>query len=309
MVAAYKAPPHKRAVIIGNTGQLGLSLKFSKSLYSICRYFNFFITSHIDPHEIFRAVKSYLTAYKPDLVINTIAYTSVDAAEEDKLISYHINSVFPKILAEWCLKNDATLVHFSTDYVFDGRSNKPYKEEDSPNPINQYGYDKLTAELYIEQMTNNFYIFRTSALYSPFRVNFLKKIFHKLSHPKAKGGYSFNVVNDQITIPTSCDFLLEHMYKIISTKANGIYHVVPSNYCSWYEFARLIRSEAIRKGFLSSSAPMISPVKSTRFKSAAKRPLFSVLDNSKMAKALGIEIPSWDEIFRENCNEIFPLIL
>lgn len=308
MAAALKAPPYKFAVIVGDSGQLGLTFKYSRHIYSICTRYEFFPSSSLDAHENFRALKRFLDAYKPDLVINTIAYTSVDEAENNKEVSYVINALLPRTLAQWCFYNKAAIVHFSTDYVYDGTSKEPYPETTLPCPINQYGLDKLTGELYIMKETPDFYIFRTSALYSPFRVNFVKKIFSKLTNPKKQGPYRFNVVRDQFTVPTSSEFLLEYMFKIISKKALGVFHVVPSGYSSWYEFALMIRSEGIKWSNLSPRAPLISPTKTRKDHNGANRPEFSVLDNSKMAKLLRTTIPEWDEVFRDCSDELLSVL-
>jgi dTDP-4-dehydrorhamnose reductase len=207
------------------------------------------------------AVFSCVAKFKPELVINAAAYTKVDDCEEKKDLAFLVNGTAPGYIAEACEKNGSKLMHFSTDYVFDGEK-KEYIESDEPAPINVYGASKLEGEISIAKATKRYYIIRTSWLFGLHGVNFVDKML-KLgkSNPYVK------VVNDQFGKPTFTKDLA-HKVPDILNRDHGIYHITNEGICSWYEFA-------------SAIIPNTVPCTSEEFPSKAKRPRYSVLKNTK----------------------------
>lgn len=213
---------------------------------------------------------------RPDVIINAAAYTAVDKAESEKDLAMRINGVAPGILAEEAKRAGALLVHYSTDYVFDGEKKSPYVEDDRTNPLSAYGESKLEGERRILASGCRHLILRTSWVYAPRGKNFYLTM-------KAKAGQPLRVVDDQRGAPTSAAFLAEHTVSLIRKNAEGLLHLVPSGSTTWYGFARAILGE--------ESA--ITPIRTSEYKTAARRPANSVLDNRKAAALLGRALPDW----------------
>ena len=204
----------------------------------------------------------------PDIVINCAAYTKVDTAEEEREKAFHVNGIGVQNLAVACAEMQIPLCHISTDYVFDGRKNKPYTPFDAANPLNIYGESKLAGEKYIQWILNKFYIVRTSGLYGRGDNNFVMTIL-KL----AKERRTVKVVTDQICSPTSTLNLSAGIKKLIESGSFGIYHITDDSGdgISWFDYAREIVSTA-------GISTEIIPVTSEEFPRPAKRPAYSVLD-------------------------------
>ncbi|MDP1758325.1 MAG: dTDP-4-dehydrorhamnose reductase [Thermodesulfovibrionales bacterium] len=204
----------------------------------------------------------------PDMVINCAAYTKVDMAEEERERAFQVNGIGVQNLAVACAEMQIPLCHISTDYVFDGRKNKPYTSFDAPNPLNVYGESKLAGEKYIQWIMNKFYIVRTSGLYGRGDNNFVMTILRL-----AKEQQTVKVVTDQICSPTSTLNLSIGIKKLIESGSFGIYHITDDSGdgISWFNYAREIVSMAgIRADII--------PVTSEEFPRPAKRPAYSVLD-------------------------------
>ncbi len=208
------------------------------------------------------AVFSVIDRYKPDIVINAAAYTKVDDCEENIERAFSVNGTAPGYIAAACRSTASSLVHFSTDYVFDGEK-KEYTESDKPNPINMYGASKLEGELAIARATERHYIIRTSWLFGLHGANFVETML-KLgaSNPAVR------VVNDQFGKPTYTKDLAQKIPEILNC-GYGIYHITNEGVCSWYEFASAIIPNAV-------------PCTSEEFIRRAKRPKYSVLVNTKI---------------------------
>jgi len=198
---------------------------------------------------------------RPEVVINAAAYTDVDGCEDNRGYAYAVNGNGPGYIAEACGEVNALLVHFSTDYIFDG-SRKEYREDDRPNPINVYGESKLLGEVSIAENIENFRIIRTSWLYGNHGKNFVDTVL-SLSHQMPV----VRVVNDQVGKPTFTVDLANKVPEIIGCDP-GIYHIINEGQCSWYDFARAFIPNAV-------------PCSSQEFPRKAKRPAYSVLVNSK----------------------------
>lgn len=230
-------------------------------------------------------VNKFIKREKPDLVINCVAYTQVDKAEAEKHKAFLINAEGVKNLAISCNENKVLLCHISTDYVFDGRKQAPYLPEDRPNPINTYGYTKYQGEKFLMETCSKYYIIRTSWLYGLKGNNFVHTILRL-----AKETDQIKVVNDQIGAPTWTVTLSEAIACVIKKGELGIYHITDDagDGISWYDFA----SEIIR---LSNLKTKIIPIKTEDYPTAARRPLYSLLEISKIKKLMEGRIPCWKD--------------
>ena len=246
-------------------------------------------------HKIFDLVR-------PDIVINAAAYTKVDDAEINRDLAYRTNVHAVKHLCDACLDHNSLLVHFSTDYVFDGEATRPYSEEDQTNPLNAYGQSKLPGDNYIIENADRYLIFRLAWVYDHIGSNFPKKILQA-----AKVKDQVTVVDDQTGTPTSADFIAKTAHQLITKedagnkrRYNNLYNLVPNGEASWFEFAVSLLSRAEAMGFdLKCRAKDIIPVKSSHLSQLAKRPHCVVLDNSKIQRELGISFAPWDEYIDE----------
>lgn len=285
-------------LVTGANGQLGQSLQFIASNYpDSSQYgeqakqieFVFCNSSDLNITD-FSNCENVFEKYKPNFCINTAAYTAVDKAESEPEKAFLINVTGAKNLAEVCKKHDTILLHISTDFVFDGISKKPYKEDDIPNPTGVYGQTKLDGEIVIQQSWHKHFIIRTSWVYSQFGSNFMKTML-RLGLERD----TLSVVNDQIGTPTNAVDLAECLLKIIQTSNQqpatnnfGIYNYSNEGQCSWYDFA----SEIFKQNNVNIELKSIA---TSAYLTPAKRPKYSVLDKSKIKKAFGIEIKNWKE--------------
>jgi len=231
------------------------------------------------------AVELVCESEKVDVIINCSAYNDVNKAEEDVQMADIINHQAPENLAAAALKTKAVLIHISTDYVFDGNKNVPYKEDDLTSPLGAYGATKLAGERGVVESGCKYFIFRTSWMYSPYRKNFLKTMLSLL-----KERSSVSVVCDQVGTPTYAADLAAFLVRLISSrkvkKNFGIYHYSDEGTASWYDFACAIKR-------LSGLPGRVEPCLGADFPQKAERPHYSVLDKSLVKKTFGVEIPHW----------------
>ena len=271
-----------RVVITGDGGQLAQCIK------------------HLDPnfdHLFFykdrkaldithaNSVKTVLDALKPHVIINTAAYTQVDLAETETDAAFAVNERGVANLATYCSENRVKLIHISTDYVFDGASSRPYLESDATAPQTTYGKSKRAGELAIlEAAIPAFWIIRTAWLYSIYGKNFYKTILNL-----AQSRDELSVVNDQTGVPTQAldlaHFLLKHITQL-NPQNSGIYHFVNSGQASWFDFAQAIVAQ-------NGLKTKVIAVSSSQYPTLARRPKFSVLDNSKLQKTFNYSIRDW----------------
>lgn len=231
----------------------------------------------------FDAVSDAVHKCKPHIVLNCSAYNLVDKAEEDVENAFRVNAKAVKNLASVCKKNKSLLVHYSTDYVFDGTKEDIYTENDSPNPINNYGMSKLQGEKFLFEESDNFLLFRVSWVMGDGKQNFLYKLAEW-----AKKNKVLKIVCDQVSVPTYTDDAVNATMLAIDKGLRGLYHLTNSGYASRYEVARYF----IEK---TGSKALILPVKSDYFPLPAKRPFFSVMSNDKLSQDLGYNIPHWKD--------------
>ncbi|MGE5893221.1 MAG: dTDP-4-dehydrorhamnose reductase, partial [bacterium] len=229
-------------------------------------------------------VNHLLDSYRPDVIINCAAYNLVDRAEEDREKASLVNSLGPKMLAQAAHKRSAFLVHFSTDYVFDGtKEDGLYVEEDKPNPLNHYGMTKLAGEINIRNETDRYLIFRVSWLYGRGKQNFIYKLLEW-----SKSNEYVKVAYDEFSIPTSAETVVDVAVKAIEQRLTGLFHLTNSGFCSRYEWAKLILATLGIDKF-------IRPVSMDTFALPAKRPKFSAMQNKKLSGRLNTDIVRWNE--------------
>jgi dTDP-4-dehydrorhamnose reductase len=241
----------------------------------------------LDPFDT-EAVAREIDAFRATHVFNTVAYTAVDAAEDDPDEAYRLNRDLPGRLARVCRTAGAALVHISTDFVFDGSKNEPYREDDPVNPQSVYGASKLAGErAVLDAGLPAFQILRTAWLYGPGKKNFVATILGL-----AKGREELTIVADQIGSPTYTVDLAGWMAELARTDACGIFHAVGSGQASWCELA----AEAVAAAGLPCR---VTPIPSAAYPQKAKRPPYSVLDNSKLAAAIGRAPRAWGVTVRE----------
>ncbi|MDD3034975.1 MAG: dTDP-4-dehydrorhamnose reductase [Bacteroidales bacterium] len=275
-------------LITGANGQLGRSLREIAGKLPGTLHFT-------DIGELDICDKSALNEYVKtnhiDIIINCAAYTAVDKAEDEPEIAAMINSRAPGILAETARENGALLVHISTDYVFDGKGPRPYKESDRTSPTSVYGKTKLAGEKAIEESGCRYIIIRTAWLYSEYGNNFAKTIIRL-----AKERDVVSVVFDQTGTPTYAGDLADAIAEVVSHKddpefhkkgENRIYHFSNEGVCSWYDFAL----EIVERAGIKTAT--VKPVTSDQFPSKASRPAYSVLDKGQIKNIYGLTIPHW----------------
>jgi len=274
---------YPKILLTGGTGQVGYELQTTlKSLGTV------WVPSRqefalSDPESL----REKIQAYQPDLIVNTAAYTAVDQAESEPELAHIINAEAPRVMAEEAHKFGIPLIHYSTDYVFDGMKTGPYTEEDEPNPLNVYGETKLEGERAIQQAHDQYLILRTSWVYSPTRGKNFYRTMLRLFQEKEE----IRVVDDQTGAPTSAQFLAEKTAEILSQlKAKeqgedrwGLYHLTESEVMSWYGFAQKIAQDAVAMN-LNLKIKKIWPIPSSEFEMAAKRPCNSQIDCSKILR-------------------------
>lgn len=273
-----------KVLITGSNGQLGLEL--SKQLHGNNTYD--VIKTDRDNLNIldFKNVNDIISREKPDVVINCAAHTAVDLCENDIENAYKINALGPRNLAIACEKIGSKFVQVSTDYVFDGSGNRPYREDDMTCPNSIYGTSKLMGEQFTKEFCSKYFIVRTAWLYGDGN-NFVKTML-KLSETNNE----LNVVDDQVGSPTSTVDLARSIIELMDTEYYGTYHGTCEGQCSWYDFAKKIFE-------LKNIDIKVNPVTSEEFKRPAPRPAYSVLDNF-MFKLVGLNsFRNWEESLAE----------
>ncbi|MEG4329477.1 dTDP-4-dehydrorhamnose reductase [Microcoleus sp. herbarium5] len=243
------------------------------------------------------SIRQAMAEIQPDLVVNGGAYTAVDKAESEPELANAVNGIAPGILAEECEKLGASLIHFSTDYVFDGSHSSAYLETDSTNPLGTYGKSKLAGEEAIRKAGNRHIIIRTAWVYgNGGKGNFVKTMLRL-----GKEREEIRVVADQIGSPTWTGDLsaaTSQIIPLLGPETFGTYHYTNSGVCSWYDFAIAIFEEAAQLG-LPLKVQRVIPITTSEYPTPAKRPAFSVLSTVKISALLGTYPPHWRQGLRK----------
>jgi len=239
-------------------------------------------------------LREFMHSHRPDLIVNAAAYTAVDMAEQDEAMACKINAEAVGVMASYAKQSGAMLVHYSTDYVFDGAKSSAYVETDATNPLSVYGRSKRAGEEAIIRSGCNALVFRTSWVFSTRGSNFIKTILRL-----AREHESINVVADQYGAPTSAELLAEVTARAISGLRNeslssGIYHLTAAGETTWHGLARYVVSRALDNGASLALKPqMIHAIKTEEYPLPAKRPANSCLNSNALARTLNLDLPDW----------------
>ncbi len=277
-----------KVLVTGSKGQLGQTIQQLFGFQDENMEFTYVSKKELDITDK-NQVDSFLNQHKFNYCINCAAYTNVEQAEKTPEIAFKVNAEGVKHLAQGCLKNNTVLIHVSTDYVFDGKKKKPYTEDNVPNPINEYGKSKLLGEQNIQRILSNYFIIRTSWLYSKeVGHNFYKAIINKINNKQ-----ELRILTSQKGTPTNCEELSKFMVTLIKTQQCnfGIYHFSALGEATWYDFAL-----EIAKHFKYNTIYPIKPSEEPEQKT--KRPLNSVLNNDK-SKSIYPLIKHWKDVLNE----------
>lgn len=239
------------------------------------------------------SARAFIKSAKPDIIINCAAMTNVDGCETAVDVAFKVNAAGVRNLAICAKEENAKFVHVSTDYVFAGNGNAPYREWDIVNPQSVYGSSKLLGEKYALAFCDKTFIVRTSWLYGYVGKNFVKTVRRVL---REKG--QITVVNDQRGNPTNANDLAFHILKIAATEDYGIYHCTGEGECTWYDFAKKIAE------YSGYNENVVSPCTSKQFKSPTKRPAYSSLENLALICGAGNEMRSWEEALKEYITKV-----
>lgn len=246
------------------------------------------------------SIRAQIRQLQPGVIVNAAAYTAVDKAETEPDLAMQVNGVAPGVMAEEAARLNALLVHYSTDYVFDGAKSTPYTEEDAANPLNEYGRGKLAGEQAICAAASRYLIFRTTWVYDAHGKNFLNTI-------KRLGGQrsELTIVNDQIGAPTWSREIARATSRIIKLylahpmqeRINGIYHLTAQGHTSWFGFAQAAAGMGLFAGL--PTPPVLRAIPTSEYPTPARRPMYSVLSNVKVREQFGIQLPEWDASLHE----------
>jgi dTDP-4-dehydrorhamnose reductase len=265
----------KKIALIGADGQLGTELGKALDDQEVHSFYypEFDVTDTANTSHTIQSLS-------PDVIINTAAYHRVDECEDNPEESFAVNTLAVRNLAFLCRDIDAAFVHFSTDYVFDGRKQTPYVEDDCPNPLNLYAVSKLAGEYFVQNIPRKYFLIRTCGLFGEAGcrgkgTNFVDTMISREGH-----GESIRVVNDQWVTPTSAYELAQKICELLQTSHWGLYHMTNEGECTWYEFARTIFK-------LMRSKIIVEPIDSLSYGARARRPAYSVLEN-RNAKKIGV---------------------
>jgi dTDP-4-dehydrorhamnose reductase len=283
----------QRIAILGAGGQLGCALTRTLAGRAVP-----LTRADADLTRIDEAIAS-IDRLRPDCVINAAAYTNVDAAESENQLAFQVNGLAPGRLASWCAGNRLPFLHISTDYVFSGAGNTPWKETDEPDPINTYGRSKLEGERQVMASGGRWLIFRTSWVYDDRGRNFLTTILRL-----ARERETLSIVDDQRGAPTYAADLAAGVVEAMDRASadpvfpSGVYHMCNSGVITWYGFATAIVDAARAKGE-SLKVRSIAPIRSSDYPTTAKRPLNSRLCTSELERTFGIRLPDWASGLRD----------
>lgn len=306
-----------KTLILGARGQLGRAFAESETLRSrgpVVLATRDGAMAGMAPTEVAdlaepETLTALLDRVHPDLIINAAAYTAVDRAEAEEVLATIINGEAPGVIGRWAAAHGALVVHYSTDYVFDGNADRPYSTDTAPAPLNAYGRSKLLGEQTLRRSGASHFIFRTAWVYSAHGNNFFRTMLRL-----AREREELRVVGDQCGTPTTTDLIVDASLAAIDmwqkTPAHqrhllsGTEHLVAGGSTSWHGFATAIMEEAVAQGLLPAPGPRIIPVGTKDYPTPAKRPAWSVLDSSGFSQRFGVTLPDWRAGLNKVINEL-----
>lgn len=246
------------------------------------------------------SLPALLDRLQPSVVVNAAAYTAVDRAEQDVEAAFAANAQAPGVIARWCAAHGVPLVHYSTDYVFDGQGRAPYREDEPTAPLGVYGTSKRDGEDAVRLAGGRHLIFRTAWVYASHGANFLRTMLRVGSERE-----QLRVVADQIGTPTSAALIADVTAQALQHPGHlsGTWHLTASGQTSWHGFAEAIFAEALATGVLAK-VPAVEAIPSSEYPTPAKRPAWSVLDNRKLQQDFGIVLPAWQDGLKRVMAEI-----
>jgi dTDP-4-dehydrorhamnose reductase len=265
----------RKVIVFGGGGQLGFELcrEFKDRGWSVLR----FDRQALDITDA-TSVEKVIGEADPQVVINSAAYNQVDIAESEPLAAYQVNALAVRNFALGCRQCGAQLVHFSTDYVFDGRKGSPYTESDMPRPLGAYGVSKLAGELYAQAYLDNPLVIRTSGVFGPAGTSTRRGNFPEMMLRLAKSGTPIRVVEDHIASPSYAPAMASRTAELVERRISGLFHMGGGEPISWYAYAKLIFE-------LSNTSAVLQPTDEREYRTAARRPKFSALSNGKLEAA------------------------
>jgi dTDP-4-dehydrorhamnose reductase len=280
---------NRRAVVFGAAGQLGVELvrELKKRHFGVLAWDR----ASVDITDA-AAVERALAGYEAEIVFNAAAYNQVDVAEKEPQAAFHVNALAVRNLALGCRQVDAQLVHFSTDYVFDGTATRPYTEDDMPRPLGAYAVSKLSGELYARAYLDSALVVRTSGVFGPGGLTTARGNFVELMLRLAASPNPIRVVEDHVASPTYAPALAARTIDLAEKRCAGVFHVGGGTPISWFEFARLIFETA-------GVSPQLTATNEREYRTPARRPRYSALSNAKMEKAGVAPMPALKDALRE----------
>lgn len=295
-----------KILILGKNGQVG---------YELCRTMatlGEIYAIDVDECDLTdkESILENLDKFRPNVIANSAAYTAVDKAEIERELAFKLNANAPGIIADWAAKNKALMVHYSTDYVFDGTKDGPWTEEDKPDPLNVYGESKLAGDINIQNSGCNHFIFRTSWVYGARGKNFyltMKKLLQEKDE--------LRIVDDQFGAPTWCRTIAETTAQVISQiqsplfsvdtkKLSGIYNLTNSGMTTWFRFTETIKQYMLEKFSSREKYAELYPIPSNEYKTATKRPTNSTLSLNKISNTFALNPCSWEKALEYIINEV-----
>jgi dTDP-4-dehydrorhamnose reductase len=282
-----------KILLLGKSGQVGWELQRSLTvlgdLIALDRQQDGDLCGDLADLEVLR---NTIRKVRPDIIVNAAAYTAVDKAESEPELAWQVNADACRVLAEEALALNAWLVHYSTDYVFNGKGETPWAETDQVDPLNQYGASKLAGEQFVVASGCNYLIFRTSWVYAVRGNNFAKTILRLASERE-----SLNIIADQVGAPTSAELIADvtsHALKqaVGGADVTGIYHLAAAGEISWHGYARHIVSVAQEQG-VQLKVRAVDPIKTSEYPTPARRPYNSRLNTQKLRENFSIHLPDW----------------
>jgi dTDP-4-dehydrorhamnose reductase len=281
----------RKAAVIGSAGQLGMELvrELKQRGYETMSWDR----NQLDIADN-RQVESVLTPWDPEIVFNAAAYNQVDVAESEPHASFQVNALAVRNLALACRQLDARFVHFSTDYVFDGTAGRPYTESDATHPLGAYGVSKLAGELYAQAYLDAPLIVRTSGVFGPGGLQTARGNFVELMMRLARSGQPIRVVEDHVASPTYAPLLAARTVDLAERGHTGIFHIGGGTPVSWFHYAQEIFKAALASGE-DIPAIQLHATNEREYRTAARRPKFSALSNSKMESTGLAAMPPLDE--------------